>query len=244
METSNPASGFPAGRPRIVPVIDLMGGRVVRAVGGRRSEYQPVRSVLTDSTEPGEVARALVAATGAECIYIADLDAIVHQRPDPAGVRAVAATGAIVICDGGYRTVADVAPSDAMVGRFVVATETTTPDAFRRFPVERTVLSIDLFEGRVVGGAAWGHDAVGVTNRAAELGVRRVIFLDLARVGTGTGAGTEGLIVACRRTHPHIGIIAGGGVRSWDDVQRLTDAGADAVLVASALHDGTMGNKP
>jgi phosphoribosylformimino-5-aminoimidazole carboxamide ribotide isomerase len=37
-----------------------------------------------------------------------------------------------------------------------------------------------------------------------------------------------------------LGIITGGGVRTWDDVERLGDAGADAILVASALHDGTI----
>ena len=34
--------------------------------------------------------------------------------------------------------------------------------------------------------------------------------------------------------------LTGGGIRDWDDVKRLEDAGADAVLVASALHDGTL----
>src|SRR5688572_28938554 len=96
--------------PKIIPVIDLMGGRVVRAVGGRRSEYQPVRSVLTDSTEPGEVARALVAATGADCVYVADLDAIIHRRPDTGSVQAVTSASVPVLYDGGFRTTEDANP--------------------------------------------------------------------------------------------------------------------------------------
>ena len=59
---------------RIIPVIDVMGGQVVRAVGGRRSEYRPIVSKLTDSTEPVEVAKALLGATGVGEIYLADLD--------------------------------------------------------------------------------------------------------------------------------------------------------------------------
>ena len=49
--------------PRLIPVLDLMNGKVVRAVGGRRDEYRPVVSTLTPSTEPVEVAMALLAAT-------------------------------------------------------------------------------------------------------------------------------------------------------------------------------------
>ena len=35
---------------RIVPVIDLMGGCVVHARGGRRETYRPIRSALTASS--------------------------------------------------------------------------------------------------------------------------------------------------------------------------------------------------
>ncbi|HEY1191505.1 MAG TPA: HisA/HisF-related TIM barrel protein, partial [Gemmata sp.] len=62
----------------------------------------------------------------------------------------------------------------------------------------------------------------------------------LARVGTGTGSGTEPLLRAIRAEFPELDLIAGGGVRTWDDVDRLGEAGATGVLVASALHDGTL----
>src|SRR5207244_2876763 len=62
--------------PRLIPVIDVQNGQVVRAVGGRRDQYRPVVSKLTASTDPVEIAKALLAATGAEELYVADLDAI------------------------------------------------------------------------------------------------------------------------------------------------------------------------
>ena len=61
---------------RIIPVLDVMGGIVVRAVAGRRSEYRPLVSKLTTSVEPAEVARTLLAKSGADELYVADLDAI------------------------------------------------------------------------------------------------------------------------------------------------------------------------
>ena len=72
------------------------------------------------------------------------------------------------------------------------------------------------------------------------MGVRALIVLDLARVGTGTGTGTEPLLRAIRDEFPGVDLIAGGGVRTWADVDRLSEAGASGVLVASAIHDGTL----
>jgi uncharacterized protein related to proFAR isomerase len=37
-----------------------------------------------------------------------------------------------------------------------------------------------------------------------------------------------------------VDLIAGGGVRGLDDLKALADAGCDAALVASALHDGRL----
>lgn len=245
MESSNPAPRFPA-RPPIVPVIDIMGGRVVRAVGGRRDEYRPVRSVLTDSTEPGAVAKALVAATGAECVYVADLNGIVHGRPDLGSVLAVQSEGIAVVCDAGVRTREDVERlTGAGIDSVVVATETATPSILPGLHRERLVFSIDLQNGVILGDwRAWGVTGPGAVVELAGVAVRhdieRVLLLDLARVGTGTGSGTEHLVAACKNAHPKVNVLAGGGVRTWADVERLGAAGADGVLVASALHDGTL----
>src|SRR5262245_8374983 len=74
-------------KPRIIPVLDVMKGQVVRAVGGRRDEYRPIVSKLTASTEPLEVAKALLDATGANELYVADLDAIRNRKGATPEVR-------------------------------------------------------------------------------------------------------------------------------------------------------------
>jgi hypothetical protein len=48
---------------RILPVLDLMNGVVVRGVGGRRSEYRPVASRLAVSADPADVAAASPTST-------------------------------------------------------------------------------------------------------------------------------------------------------------------------------------
>src|SRR4051794_18341366 len=68
--------------PRLIPVIDVMNGRVVRAVGGRRDEYRPVVSKVIEATDVWSVAGAMMTACGNRELYIADLDAILGDcRP-------------------------------------------------------------------------------------------------------------------------------------------------------------------
>ena len=82
------------------------------------------------------------------------------------------------------------------------------------------------------------HSAVGCRG---AVGVARLIVLDLARVGTGTvGAGTGRCCGRSAHEYPDVEADRRRRRPDWDDVDRLEDAGADAVLVASALHDGTL----
>lgn len=244
MESSNPAPRFPA-RPPIVPVIDIMGGRVVHAVGGRRSEYRPIESRLTDSDEPEAVARALVAVTGATWLYVADLDAIVHRRPDVPSLEAIARVGLPLMCDGGVRTPADATAFRGLDVATVVGTETGSLELISALGPSQCLLSLDLFDGRFVGDRArWGlrspDDPITAASAAIELGVETVLVLDLARVGTGTGFGLTGLVTRIKSDFPEVHVLAGGGIRGSREMLALGSAGADGVLIASALHDGTL----
>lgn len=239
-------------KPRLVPVLDVKGGVVVRAVAGRREGYRPVVSTLTPSTAPADVAEALRTAAGTTELYVADLDAITAGAGLSHAVAGLleAAAGPVWV-DAGFGPRHDVLdlPASPHV-RPVVGFETCrTPDFLREFtysPCSQTLgFSIDLRGGELIGNwEAWGvsdrRDALGVARVAVGMGVRTLFVLDLARIGIGTGTGTEELLTAIRCEFPRVELIAGGGVRTWDDVDRLGGAGADAVLVASALHDGVL----
>src|SRR5262245_26017684 len=66
---------------RILPVLDLLGGQVVRGVAGRRQDYRPVVSRLTPSSQPLDVARAFRDHFRLSELYLADLDAIAGREP-------------------------------------------------------------------------------------------------------------------------------------------------------------------
>ena len=110
----------------------------------------------------------------------------------------------------------------------------------------RTIFSLDLDEGRPrkPETSAWkSDDPFELASEAIACGVRHVLLLDLARVGTGRGSGTMHLIAQILARHPEVHVSTGGGISGIADVLDLKNAGASAVLVASALHDGRIGRQ-
>jgi phosphoribosylformimino-5-aminoimidazole carboxamide ribotide isomerase len=234
--------------PRLIPVLDVIGGVVVRAVGGERQRYWPVVSTLTASAEPVEVANALLAATGAKELYVADLDAIRWWMSDWALDTFLDHVETEVLLERGGLGAKSAPPRV----RQIYSLESYSPENRSQFDSHRqharsrgAIFSIDMRNGKLIDGwKDWGlpsaAGAFGLVQKAFDLGYRAFIVLDLARVGTGSGCGTEDLLRAIREEFPTVELIAGGGVKTWADVDRLGEAGADAVLLASALHDGTI----
>ncbi|MGF6720943.1 phosphoribosylformimino-5-aminoimidazole carboxamide ribotide isomerase [Paraburkholderia sp. GAS41] len=89
---------------QVIPVLDLLDGHVVRAVRGERKAYQPIRSPLAATSEPLHIARALLAASGARTLYIADLGAILQQdaHVETLAVLRAALPGTDIWLDAGY----------------------------------------------------------------------------------------------------------------------------------------------
>jgi HisA/HisF family protein len=232
---------------RVIPVIDLKGGAAVHAVRGRRERYRPLRSGLVPGSDPLRVARAFRHELELDELYVADLDAIAGG-PLHRDALAALARDARLIVDAGVTDAAAVrALSKLGAARVVVGTETLAdPAALARLRAElpdaRLVLSLDLRGERVVSRAA-GLRRLGAADALALLvqsGVREVVVLDLARVGSGAGPDVALVRELCAR-FPDLELLAGGGVRHLADLRALADAGATGALVATALHGGAIG---
>jgi phosphoribosylformimino-5-aminoimidazole carboxamide ribotide isomerase len=238
---------------RVVPVLDLKGGVAVHAVRGERHAYAPVKSVLSPSADPVELARGFRERLGADACYVADLDAIAGTGDHGAVVQAIAALGLSVWLDAGVAT-ADAARRAVSNGaaRVIVGTETLRDvrDLAAIAGAARAasgvgadcILSLDHREGRLLGGspAVAGAEATELAAAAWTAGIRAFIVLDLARVGAGTGPETE----PARRLRarlPDAEIVLGGGVRGKDDLRALASAGYQAALVGTVLHTGVLG---
>jgi phosphoribosylformimino-5-aminoimidazole carboxamide ribotide isomerase len=233
---------------RIVPVLDLKQGLVVRGIAGRRDEYLPVVSRLTTSAKPLDVARAFRDHFGLTELYLADLDAIAGQPPALPVYAALRSDGFQLWVDAGLRHAADAeALAGAGIEGIVAGLETLAgpvalAELCQRVGGERLLFSLDLRAGQPLCDlAAWrASDAEAVAGRAVACGVRRLIILDLACVGVAGGTGTEELCRRLAAAFPHVELVAGGGVRDVQDMKRLRRCGVAGVLVASALHDGRL----
>jgi phosphoribosylformimino-5-aminoimidazole carboxamide ribotide isomerase len=233
---------------RVLPVLDLKGDVVVRGIAGRRDEYRPVVSRLTASAQPLDVARVFRAHFGLTELYLADLDAIAGAAPSLALYTRLHADGFRLWVDAGIHDNEDAGTIEAGgVERLVAGLETLAgPEALRRlceeFGGERVVFSLDLKGGRPLSGSPdWGtDDPWSLARRAVDCGVRRLIVLDLTRVGVSAGTGTEELCGRLTTAYPQVEVVAGGGVRGPGDLLRLRQCGVRGVLIASALHDGRL----
>jgi phosphoribosylformimino-5-aminoimidazole carboxamide ribotide isomerase len=231
----------------IVPVIDLMGGVVVRGVAGNRAAYRPVESVLTSSCHPLDVARAFRDSLGLTTCYVADLDAIAGAAPDLGLYELLHRLGLELWVDAGVCT-ADLALrlANAGVDRVVVGLETAHgPDvlasAITALGANRVVFSLDLMDGVPMGHvAAWGAtDPLEIVGTARTAGATTVIVLDLRSVGVGKGPTTLPLVRRIIQASPGLAVYCGGGIRDQPDLDAARIAGVAGVLVASALHSGT-----
>jgi phosphoribosylformimino-5-aminoimidazole carboxamide ribotide isomerase len=107
----------------------------------------------------------------------------------------------------------------------------------------RVVFSLDLRLGNPILHPAMQDirgarpDPLALAEQAANAGVGTILMLDLGRIGTGCGVDL-GLLEALRRRFPNHRLLAGGGVLTRLDLERIRDAGCDGALVASAIHSG------
>jgi len=219
---------------KIIPVIDLMDGKVVRARMGERHLYAPIETPLSPSSEAQDVIAGFLALHPFDAIYIADLDAIEGRAPHDdliASLRQRFPQLSFWI-DSGLRNRESVETALSQGADVVIASESFEDvpalDTYKTNP--RVILSLD-FRG----------DEFQGTNGLLDptLWPDRIITMTLARVGSDAGPDFERLQDILDAAGPRK-IYAAGGLRGRDDLARLRDMGVAGVLVASALHDGRL----
>ncbi|MDE2180861.1 MAG: hisA/hisF family protein [candidate division NC10 bacterium] len=234
---------------KVIPVIDIMRGIAVHARRGERSAYRPIRSVLLQGADPVALLRAYRETLGSEAVYIADLDAIIGSGDNLAVIQQMAAAEPQLemLVDAGTHDVLQARRLlDVGVQKVVVASESLTSlSAVSRLldalGAERALFSLDLKAYGVI----WREPSTepqdpGVaTIRLLSLGFREVILLRMDRIGAGGGADAE-LLGRVTTATPGIRFIVGGGISSVAELMRLQRAGASGVLLATALHNGTI----
>mgnify|MGYP000341944678 FL=1 len=229
---------------RIIPCLDVDNGRVVKGV-----KFENIR----DAGDPVEIARRYN-EQGADEITFLDITASSDNRDTIYDVVNHTAEQCFMplTVGGGVRKIEDIRKL-LLAGADKVAINTAAvknPDfvgeAAEKFGSQCIVVSVDAkstgpdaYEIFTHGGReATGIEAIGWSQRMAELGAGEILLTSMDRDGTQKGFNI-GLTraVADALTVP---VIASGGVGTLDHlVEGVTEGHASAVLAASIFHFGT-----
>jgi imidazole glycerol-phosphate synthase subunit HisF len=240
---------------RVIPCLDVDGGRVVKGVNFRE---------LRDAGDPVELA-AFYDAEGADELTFLDITASSGGRDTMYDVVRRTAEQVFIplTVGGGVRSVADVdrllrAGADKVsLNTAAIARPELLAEAAQRFGSQCIVLSIDarrlgvappgrhgphsqhLFEVTTHGGrVGTGIDAVDWARRATELGAGEILLNSMDADGTTIGFDLE--LIRVIREVVTVPVIASGGAGTLAHFAPAVDAGADAVLAASVFHFGTL----
>ena len=244
---------------RIIPCLDIKGGRVVKGVKFEN---------LVDSGEPAELSARYV-AEGADEIALLDISATLEERKTALGaVAAVRQAVSIPISvGGGIKSVDDAerllnAGADRVsINSAAVRNPGLISALAERFGVQCVIVAIDARRRAGMGAAfpaaaspseepnpassTWevvidagktptGMDAVDWARRCASLGAGEILLTSIDR--DGTGLGYDCALVSAIAAAARIPVIASGGATKPEHFLEGVKAGASAVLGAGAFH--------
>ena len=232
---------------RIIPVLDILNGQVVHGIKGERNKYAPVQSKLTTSTNPLDVALAFKSSFPINELYIADLDAILHQNSTfPYLTEIIGQTKLRIMLDAGIDDLFAVQTLlQKGVGKVIIGTETlrslsNLEEIITHISPQKLIISLDLKNGQLISkdSKLKMSSALEAVSLFEKLGIQELIILELTKVGSESGIMTPILRKILQKTS--IPLISGGGSRNIQDLKTLKSAGVSGVLIATALHKGTI----
>jgi phosphoribosylformimino-5-aminoimidazole carboxamide ribotide isomerase len=227
----------------VIPVIDIKNGQSVRMVEGLEDK------TLYYSESPLTMAR-LFRKENAKVIHITDLDgAASGKRKNYELIKEITETVDVPIqLGGGIRTyeIAKQLINELGVYRIVIGTSAVDNiDLIRRllddFGKTKIVIGVDVRGGFIVKDG-WSNQtnikAIDFALGMKSLGIERIIYQNVAKVGTLAGADFEGTKQIAVETG--LRVTAAGGISSYPDLRKMQELepfGVDSVMMSRALYE-------
>lgn len=224
---------------RIYPAIDIKDGKCVRLFKGKFDE------VTVYGDDPAAMA-VRWEREGGEFIHVVDLDGAKHGH----GVNAetikkiCASVNVPVQTGGGIRSMEDIEKKlSCGIDRVIIGTSAVRDEEFVRRAVdkyeEKIVIGIDAKDG-LVAIEGWEqvsqYKAVEFAQRMEKLGVRTIVYTDIATDGTLAGPNVGAMREMTANTS--LDVIASGGIGNSGHIASLLDTGVEGVIVGKALYTG------
>lgn len=228
----------------ILPAIDIKNGKVVRLYKG---QFDKVTEYGSDPVDMAKHWQDL----GARYLHLVDLDgAESGERRNQAVIKKIAKEVKIPVQTGGGIRNIEVVDDYLSVGiaRVILGTRVVGDCDFLAQLLkkwdDRIAVSLDCSNG-FVAQRGWSETSnikgVDLARRFSGMGLKYVIYTDIARDGTLTGPNIEGLkeILAI----DGLQVLASGGVKSLDDIKALIALNAQnlwGIVTGKAIYEGTL----
>lgn len=225
----------------LFPAIDLMDGEVVRLEQGRADRKKVY------SSNPLEFALRWQDA-GADWLHLVDLDGAFTGEPKNAEVvRSIVSTLKIPVeLGGGLRTletaerVLKTGVARAILGSRACEDSNFVKEAVAAFGGEKIAVGIDAKDG-FVATRGWvetsKRTAIEVARESVALGVKTIIYTDIATDGMLLGPNIEAMRSMLAEV-PGVQLIASGGVSSYEDIRQLNAIpGLYGTIIGKALYE-------
>lgn len=218
----------------LYPAIDVLNGRAVRLLYGKRSE-------VTDYGDPVECARRWVDA-GARILHVVDLSGAFGEASGIEKIiERIAKLGVPVQSGGGLRSMEEIhrrfrAGADRVVlGTVCVEHPEILYEAAEKYG-SKIVAGIDAKDGKLAV-RGWTEiadkDAFEFGCEAKALGIADAVFTDIGRDGALTGVNVADTV---KMGETGLNIIASGGIRGIDDLRALKASGVYGAILGRAIY--------
>jgi cyclase len=228
---------------RIIPCLDVAGGRVVKGVNFKD---------LVDAGDPVELAKKYN-LEGADELTFLDISASIEERATTLEIVRLTAEQVFIplTVGGGIRSAENVnellrAGADKVsINTAAISRPNLINEISDRFGNQVLVLSVDArraktksgFEVTTHGGRnSSGLDALAWIEEGILRGVGEILLNSMDADGTKSGFDIE--MLKAVREISSVPVIASGGAGKISDFAQAIEAGADAVLAASVFHFG------
>jgi len=226
---------------KVIPAIDILGGRCVRL---RKGDFGTAGEVAADAIE---AARAFV-KSGAEWLHVVDLDGAKSGRRVNHELisRIISESGALAEVGGGIRTLGDIewyircGAARVILRSAAYRDHALVKEAVARFG-DKVAVGIDARRGLVATDgwtATAGKNYIDFAREVEEAGVKFAVVTDIERDGMLSGANTS--MLAALKEATKLNLIASGGVRDMGDIRALAGLGVWGAVVGKAVYEGTL----
>lgn len=219
---------------KIIPVIDLLNGIVVHAKKGDRKNYQPIQSLICDSSQPPDIVDALLAYYPFQQLYIADLDAIQKTGTNNSTIIKSIAERYPELelwIDAGISSIQESVFWHGHNFNLILGSENFSDLenflAVKKHLDNDFILSLDYLPDTYQGPS----ELIENTDYWPE----NILLMSLTHVGANQGVNTA-LMQRFKSCTQQFKLYAAGGVRNAGDLNIVKQAGYCGALVASALH--------